>query len=164
MRAICALHQALRRTRTRTSISPLFALRRPAPKRFQLTSSAWRPRFGLVSTRMLGLLAAFSSWKCLDILLFLRVQDQRTKNTLSSHPNERALLAMLTARLHLADPDVIVGHNIRGFDMDVLTHRMESNKINMWSKVRPANMFGGAIHLATRACAAAVCAVNQMVG
>jgi len=61
--------------------------------------------------------------------------DARTKATITTLPNERALLNVLTAKLHLADPDVIVGHNIRGFDMDVLTHRMEQTKTKMWSKV-----------------------------
>lgn len=62
--------------------------------------------------------------------------NPRTRNTLKLMPNERAMLCYLTAQLHSADPDVIVGHNIRGFDLDVLTHRMEQNKVPLWSKVR----------------------------
>ena len=61
--------------------------------------------------------------------------DPRARATITTLPNERALLNVLCAKLHLADPDVIVGHNIRGFDLDVLTHRMEKSKIKMWSKL-----------------------------
>ena len=49
--------------------------------------------------------------------------------------NERALLNLLMSRLHRLDPDVILGHNIRGFDLDVLMRRMEHNKVEVWSKV-----------------------------
>ena len=61
--------------------------------------------------------------------------DPRAKATITTLPNERALLNIFCAKLHHLDPDVIVGHNIRGFDIDVLTHRMEKSKIKMWSKI-----------------------------
>ena len=35
----------------------------------------------------------------------------------------------------LEDADIIVGHNIYGFDLDVLLHRMKSNKVAQWSKL-----------------------------
>lgn len=49
--------------------------------------------------------------------------------------NERALLGYLIAQIHRIDPDVIVGHNFIGFDLDVLLHRMKDNKIDSWSKI-----------------------------
>ena len=49
--------------------------------------------------------------------------------------NERSLLSFLVARVHRVDPDIIVGHNIYGFDLDVLLHRMKSNKVAQWSKL-----------------------------
>jgi DNA polymerase alpha subunit A len=49
--------------------------------------------------------------------------------------NERGLLSFLMARIHKEDPDVIVGHNIFGFDLDVLMARLTENKIPMWSKL-----------------------------
>lgn len=45
------------------------------------------------------------------------------------HANERSLLNFLLAKIHSIDPDVIVGHNFVGFDLDVLLHRMQRIKI-----------------------------------
>eukprot|EP00026_Physarum_polycephalum_P000493 Phypoly_transcript_00494.p1 GENE.Phypoly_transcript_00494~~Phypoly_transcript_00494.p1 ORF type:complete len:1064 (+),score=166.17 Phypoly_transcript_00494:1336-4527(+) len=49
--------------------------------------------------------------------------------------NERALLACVIGKIHSLDPDVIVGHNFLGFDLDVLLHRMDAQKIPHWSKL-----------------------------
>eukprot|EP00960_Hanusia_phi_P020062 592676-Hanusia_phi.AAC.2 len=51
------------------------------------------------------------------------------------HENERALLNAFLAKLQLMDPDVIIGHNFIGFDLDVLLHRMQKLKIPGWSKL-----------------------------
>ena len=48
---------------------------------------------------------------------------------LSSQSSERALLNFLLARLHQMDADVLVGHNIGGFDLDVLLHRLKACKV-----------------------------------
>ena len=53
----------------------------------------------------------------------------------SIHANERALLCWFLAKLQNEDPDVIVGHNWLGFDLDVLLHRMQRLKIPAWSKL-----------------------------
>jgi DNA polymerase alpha subunit A len=34
----------------------------------------------------------------------------------------------LLARLQALDPDVLVGHNIAAFDLDILLHRMQHHK------------------------------------
>lgn len=39
--------------------------------------------------------------------------------------SERALLNRLMIELHKLDSDVLVGHNISGFDLDVLLHRAQ---------------------------------------
>lgn len=39
--------------------------------------------------------------------------------------SERALLNRLMIELHKLDSDVLVGHNISGFDLDVLLHRVQ---------------------------------------
>eukprot|EP00514_Thraustochytrium_sp_LLF1b_P012860 CAMPEP_0184544772 /NCGR_PEP_ID=MMETSP0199_2-20130426/3852_1 /TAXON_ID=1112570 /ORGANISM="Thraustochytrium sp., Strain LLF1b" /LENGTH=1596 /DNA_ID=CAMNT_0026938995 /DNA_START=145 /DNA_END=4935 /DNA_ORIENTATION=+ len=49
--------------------------------------------------------------------------------------NERALLSFLVVQLQKLDPDVILGHNIRQFDLDVLLTRMKANSVSMWSKL-----------------------------
>lgn len=33
------------------------------------------------------------------------------------------------------DPDMIVGHNFMGFDLDVLLHRLAANNIGNWSRI-----------------------------
>ena len=50
-------------------------------------------------------------------------------------PNERALLSRLFAQIGSWDPDVIVGHNALGFDMEVLLSRCVDLKVSTWSKV-----------------------------
>lgn len=61
---------------------------------------------------------------------------RRTKSSvLSSQTSERGLLSVLLARLGQLDADVIVGHNIAGFDLDVLLHRLQANKVPHWSKI-----------------------------
>ncbi|KAK9841868.1 hypothetical protein WJX81_008187 [Elliptochloris bilobata] len=54
---------------------------------------------------------------------------------LSAQAGERALLAHLLARLQELDPDVLVGHNIAAFDLDVLLHRLQHHKVPNWSRI-----------------------------
>ncbi|KAK4367762.1 hypothetical protein RND71_011554 [Anisodus tanguticus] len=51
--------------------------------------------------------------------------------------SERALLNRLMLELHKLDSDVLTGHNISGFDLDVLLHRVQACKVPsiMWSKI-----------------------------
>ncbi|KAJ0971998.1 hypothetical protein J5N97_019957 [Dioscorea zingiberensis] len=58
-------------------------------------------------------------------------------NVLALESSERALLNRLMIELHKLDCDVLVGHNISGFDLDVLLHRAQVCKVpsTMWSKV-----------------------------
>lgn len=44
---------------------------------------------------------------------------------LSLNTSERALLNRLMIELHKLDSDVLIGHNISGFDLDVLLHRVQ---------------------------------------
>ncbi|GJN17047.1 hypothetical protein PR202_gb04085 [Eleusine coracana subsp. coracana] len=58
-------------------------------------------------------------------------------NVLTLESSECALLNRLMIELHKLDCDVLVGHNISGFDLDVLLHRAQACKVpsNMWSKI-----------------------------
>ncbi|KAL1354676.1 hypothetical protein HN51_006736 [Arachis hypogaea] len=58
-------------------------------------------------------------------------------NVLCVESSERALLNRLMTELHKLDSDVLVGHNISGFDLEVLLHRSQACKVpsNMWSKL-----------------------------
>ncbi|KAL6785075.1 POLA1 [Auxenochlorella protothecoides x Auxenochlorella symbiontica] len=52
---------------------------------------------------------------------------------LSCQASERSLLAMLVARLRALDVDVLMGHNIAGFDLPILLHRLQHHKVPHWS-------------------------------
>lgn len=49
---------------------------------------------------------------------------------LSAQASERSLLMNLLARLRQLDADVLVGHNIAAFDLDVLLHRLQHHKVD----------------------------------
>ena len=59
--------------------------------------------------------------------------DSKLSTCISVQANEAALLNFFTAQLIRLDPDVIVGHNVAGFDLDVLLSRMQANKVRNWS-------------------------------
>ncbi|XP_034238111.1 DNA polymerase alpha catalytic subunit [Thrips palmi] len=48
---------------------------------------------------------------------------------------ERALLGFFLAKLFKLDPDLLVGHDISGFDLEVLMHRIFVNKVPNWSRM-----------------------------
>jgi DNA polymerase alpha subunit A len=57
-------------------------------------------------------------------------------NSVISHFNsERALLCNVVARIRALDPDVLVGHNVLAFDLDVLYSRMIALKVPHWSRI-----------------------------
>ena len=74
---------------------------------------------------------------------FKKFIDSNNKDTKTLHiakiESERALLCYLVAQIAKIDPDIIVGHDISGFDLDVLLHRTILNKIPMWSKLGRLN-------------------------
>ncbi|XP_019718665.1 DNA polymerase alpha catalytic subunit [Hippocampus comes] len=56
---------------------------------------------------------------------------------------ERTLLGFFLAKMQKIDPDVLVGHDIFGFDLEVLLQRINYCKVPHWSKIgrlRRANM------------------------
>ena len=50
-------------------------------------------------------------------------------NMVSAQASERALLCYLISRLHSLDADVLVGHNVAAFDLDILLHRLQHHKV-----------------------------------
>ncbi|XP_069103569.1 DNA polymerase alpha catalytic subunit-like isoform X1 [Argopecten irradians] len=64
-----------------------------------------------------------------------KIQKESCNIKMETFPNERALLGYMLAKIHKIDPDVLVGHDIYGFDLDVLLHRINANKIPHWSKL-----------------------------
>uniref|UniRef100_A0A8C6YI34 DNA polymerase n=1 Tax=Nothoprocta perdicaria TaxID=30464 RepID=A0A8C6YI34_NOTPE len=80
---------------------------------------------------------------------------------------ERTLLGFFLAKIHKIDPDVVVGHNIYGFDLEVLLQRINVCKVPHWSKIgrlRRSNMpkLGGRGGFAERnaACGRMLCDVE----
>ncbi|XP_058109892.1 DNA polymerase alpha catalytic subunit [Magnolia sinica] len=68
------------------------------------------------------------------------VADRNSKasfNVLGVESSERALINRLMLELHKLDSDVLVGHNISGFDLDILLQRAQACKVpsSMWSKI-----------------------------
>ena len=56
---------------------------------------------------------------------------------------ERALLSLLLAKVNKIDPDIVVGHDIASFDLDILLHRFAQNKVDRWyrlGRLRRTNM------------------------
>lgn len=49
---------------------------------------------------------------------------------LSVQASERALLCFLMDRINTLDPDVLVGHNVSAFDLDILLHRLQHHKVH----------------------------------
>lgn len=92
-----------------------------------------------------GMLSHFTVIRKLDGSIFpmgftkeAAERNSKTRSTvIISESSERALLNRLMIELHKLDTDVLVGHNISGFDLDVLLHRFQACKIpsNMWSKI-----------------------------
>ncbi|GLU20032.1 hypothetical protein SLE2022_362500 [Rubroshorea leprosula] len=92
-----------------------------------------------------GMLSHFTVARKLDGGIFplgfsKEVTDRNSKagsNVLVSESSERALLNRLMIELHKLDSDVLVGHNISGFDLDVLLHRAQACRVpsSMWSKI-----------------------------
>ena len=55
---------------------------------------------------------------------FQKILDQNKSSiSIKKMDSERALLNFLIAKIGMIDPDVIIGHDVVGFDLEVLLHR-----------------------------------------
>jgi DNA polymerase elongation subunit (family B) len=50
--------------------------------------------------------------------------------------DEKSLLAMICAKIQQLDPDVIIGHNIFGNQLDVLSNRLHFYGLKVWHRSR----------------------------
>ncbi|KAG8054621.1 hypothetical protein GUJ93_ZPchr0001g32892 [Zizania palustris] len=110
----------------------------PATQRIDgpMCSEDWQKR---------GMLSHFTVMRKLEGSIFpiglsKEASDRNHKagcNVLALESSERALLNRLMIELSKLDCDVLVGHNISGFDLDVLLHRAQTCKVpsSMWSKI-----------------------------
>ena len=72
---------------------------------------------------------------CLSFLVTFEQEINVGMPQLQKMPNERALLSRLFAQIGSWDPDIVVGHNALGFDMEVLLSRCVDLKVSTWSKI-----------------------------
>lgn len=72
-----------------------------------------------------------------ESILFPPMFGDKTRNgvEIAKPTSERLLLSSLLAYIRNMDPDVVVGHNFVGFDLDVLLHRMKHIKVDLWSSI-----------------------------
>eukprot|EP01071_Lankesteria_metandrocarpae_P014274 Lankesteria_metandrocarpae@DN828_c0_g1_i1.p1 len=56
------------------------------------------------------------------------------KNSVHPHFHERGLITVLLAKIQEIDPDIVVGHNICGFDLEVLASRFMHYNLPFWHK------------------------------
>ena len=85
--------------------------------------------------RPLGLLAKASGQAFSEFPRDIDDQIQKEMPQLQKTTNERHMLNKFFAQLGVWDPDVIVGHNAWGYDIEVLMARCVENKVHQWSKI-----------------------------
>ncbi|EFA77261.1 DNA polymerase alpha catalytic subunit [Heterostelium album PN500] len=59
----------------------------------------------------------------------------QNKQNLKVFVKEHELLSHVANMIMTVDPDVLAGHNITGFDLDILLHRMKDLKVMDWSYI-----------------------------
>lgn len=64
-----------------------------------------------------------------------RVNNRAGAAVVFKKSSERELLSFALAKMKAIDADVVVGHNILGFDLDVLLHRLQACKVGSWSSI-----------------------------
>ena len=64
-----------------------------------------------------------------------RTSRQNGGDAVSAQMTERALLAYLLARWQGLDADMVIGHNIGCWDLQILLQRLQHHKVPMWSRV-----------------------------
>lgn len=79
---------------------------------------------------------------------FSAVSAHYSSTKLEKMDTERALLGFFLAKLFKLDPDLIVGHDLYGYGLELFMHRMNVNKIPQWSRLgrlRRANIQSGKV-------------------
>jgi DNA polymerase alpha subunit A len=96
-----------------------------APSNFQRFTAIRKPDFPTLN----GVLQWPGDW------IATTKRKQSAGEPLFVCTNERHLLQVFVSRLAILDPDILMGHNFVGFDLDVLLHRMVHYKTPMWSRL-----------------------------
>lgn len=87
--------------------------------------------------------AGFNEAAAREKKLGFPIQVERTENALLNcligkyyfHSYVYNDSIIIKAKIHVTDPDVVVGHNFAGFDLDVMLHRMKKLNTQHWHKL-----------------------------
>ncbi|KAG9239324.1 hypothetical protein BJ875DRAFT_448380 [Amylocarpus encephaloides] len=60
---------------------------------------------------------------------------RRAKGQVKLVKQEQEILSFFLAQLNLADPDVLVGHQLEGVDFSILLSRLQAKKTSQWSRI-----------------------------
>ncbi|KJZ76030.1 hypothetical protein HIM_04486 [Hirsutella minnesotensis 3608] len=66
---------------------------------------------------------------------FETLAAQRKRGLISVKKTESDLLSFFLAQIDVADPDVILGHQLEGVDYSILLNRLYEKKIHQWSRL-----------------------------
>ena len=66
---------------------------------------------------------------------FDNLAKQRNRGTIVLKKQESEILAYFLAQVDLADPDVILGHQLEGVDYSILLNRLHEKKTHQWSRL-----------------------------
>ncbi|OAQ95039.1 DNA polymerase (pol2) [Purpureocillium lilacinum] len=66
---------------------------------------------------------------------FEQLAQKRNRGLIKLQKTESDILSFFLAQVDVADPDVILGHQLEGVDYSVLLNRLHERKINQWSRL-----------------------------
>ncbi|KOS19195.1 DNA polymerase alpha catalytic subunit [Escovopsis weberi] len=66
---------------------------------------------------------------------FDSMAKSRNRGTIVLKKQEHEILSYFLAQVDLADPDVVIGHQLEGVDYSVLLNRLHEKKVHQWSRL-----------------------------
>lgn len=66
---------------------------------------------------------------------FDQLAKTRNKGLIKLMKQESEILSFFLAQIDIADPDVLVGHQLEGVDYSILLNRLQEKKIHQWSRL-----------------------------
>ncbi|KAL6821968.1 hypothetical protein J3E69DRAFT_315724 [Trichoderma sp. SZMC 28015] len=70
-----------------------------------------------------------------DTLVKKTLAEKKNRGSIVLKKQESDLLSFFLAQVDVADPDVILGHQLEGVDYSVLLHRLFEKKVHQWSRL-----------------------------
>ena len=66
---------------------------------------------------------------------FEQSAKNRNKGLIKTMKHESEILSFFLAQIDVADPDVILGHQLEGVDYSILLNRLREKKVHQWSRI-----------------------------